>query len=128
MRNWLFSFALSTLILAPACGSDGPTPASTCAEIDEIACKRTLECNTPEDLMQAGIDSEADCVRLRVNARGGLACTEFTEQTSNCNTGQRYNAEKAASCAEILAQQACSEFLIDPSPGDCELICEAAVR
>lgn len=124
MRTWFLSFALSTLILAPACGG-GPSPTESCNQVDDIVCKRTLECNSAEDLMRAGISSAADCVGVRVNARDGLQCTDFTEHTSNCDSGETYNAQQAADCATLIADLPCAEFLAGPE-GACDLICEAA--
>lgn len=125
MKTWLRFLALPMLLMAPACGDDDPTPESACNDLDKIACKRTLECYSEAELMQAGISNEADCIRVRETSRNGLKCADFTEINSNCPTGEKYNATKASSCVGIMSKLSCPDFLANPSPGDCDLICEA---
>ena len=135
MKIWLRVCAFSMLFVMPACGGgddgggDPPTPAEACANLDMTACERTLECFTTEDLMQSGISTIDDCIRIREDARqmtAGLTCAQFTEDVSNCADGELYNATVAATCADIVVDLTCAEFLSNPTPGDCNLICEAA--
>lgn len=108
-----------------------PTPATTCTELDKSACSKILECFTLEQLSQLGLEGREDvagCLEGRELDREmrmvERECDNFTETRSSCSNGRRFDAEKASSCADSLFALTCQEFMADPSPGDCNLICQ----
>lgn len=126
MKMNLPLFALSIMFIGAACGSDAPTAAGTCNDIDQAICERFLECFSAEELMDATLES---CIASRQENRlmvTGLACEEFTESNSNCASGQVYNSDTASVCNDNIRTVSCDSFRADQSPGECENVCEAA--
>ena len=114
--------------LVASCGGE-TTPDEICVSLDEATCDRILACYTAEELEQANISSEADCLQLLDTNRQmmhGLTCSQFTAEMNSCADGETYSIANAEGCRDTITALACNDFLQNPTPGDCNRICQAA--
>ncbi|MCG8418543.1 MAG: hypothetical protein MJE77_11425 [Proteobacteria bacterium] len=126
MRVWFYAVTISTLFAVSACGGD-TSPAEACSDLDDVACEKILQCYTAEQLMQLGVSNADECIAAREDdrmRRTGLTCSQFTEQENDCDSGEKYNTDKASSCRDTIESLSCEDWLVTPRPGDCTLICE----
>ncbi len=127
MRVALVGGSLLALLIIGGCGGsdDGDStadPASACKALVKELCSKFYGCYSDDELAAASTavgNNETDC-------RTKLEGEDCGAEQLKCDSGKKYNSDKASECLSQEKSLSCSEFKnsATATPAACDQVCQ----